>query len=57
MSIFLDLCNFFGISAEAPTTLGELFPWLMQIAVAVGLVAYILHWIFSVTKFASRGRW
>ena len=56
MSIFLDLCNFFGISAEAPTTLGELFPWLMQIVVAVFIVTIVLRSIFRLSRFAARGR-
>ena len=56
MAIFTELCDLFGITAEAPTTLGELFAWFMQIAVAVVIIVFAMRFIFGVIRYASRGR-
>ena len=40
-SIFNDLLTFFGISTTAPQNLGELFPWLLSILVALTLFLFV----------------
>ena len=39
-SLFYDLLTFFGITAAAPQNLGELFPWLLSILVALTLFVF-----------------
>ena len=55
-SIFLDLCAFFGITAEAPQNLGELLPWLLQIVVALSLVLFCFGMVREIVKTICRGR-
>lgn len=55
-SIFTDLCSFFGISVQSPQTLGELFPWLIQILIAVVLVLFVFSIIKDFVKIFARGK-
>ena len=55
-ALFADLCAFFGIAAEAPETLGELFPWLFQILVAMALVLFVFSMVRDIVKTICRGR-
>lgn len=55
-SIFADLLTFFGIAAEAPQTLGDLFPWLLSILVAMALFLFVFSIIKDFTHTFSRGR-
>lgn len=55
-SIFSDLCAFFGITAEAPQTLGELIPWLLQVVIALALVLFVFSMVREVVKTICRGR-
>ena len=55
-TIFADLMAFFGISADAPTNLGELFPWLLQIVVAIGLFLFVFGMIRDFVVTFGRGR-
>ena len=55
-TIFYELCTFFGITAEAPETLGELFPWLSQVLVAMALVYFAFSMISGIVKTICRGR-
>ncbi len=55
-AFFLELCSFFGINAEAPQTLGELFPWLLQILVALALVLFCFGMVREIVKTICRGR-
>lgn len=40
-TLFAQLCDFFGLSMEAPTNLGELFPWLFTVLLAVGIFLFV----------------
>ncbi len=44
-SLFYDLLTFFGISTTAPQNLGELFPWLLSILVALTLFLFVFGMI------------
>ena len=55
-TFFYDLCTFFGITADAPQTLGELIPWLLQILVALALVLFVFSMIWDFVKTIGRGR-
>lgn len=55
-SIFADLCTFFGINIQAPQNLGDLFPWLIQIIVAVVLVLFVFSIIKDFVKIFARGK-
>lgn len=56
-SLFSDLLVFFGISADAPQNLGELFPWLLSILVAITLFLFVFGIIKDFTHTFSRGRY
>ncbi len=55
-SIFYELCTFFGITAEPPQNLAELFPWLLQVLVAMALVYFMFRMIGGIVKTIGRGR-
>ena len=55
-SLFYDLLTFFGISTTAPHNLGELFPWLLSILVALTLFLFVFGIIKDFTHTFARGR-
>ena len=55
-TLFADLCAFFGITAEAPETIGELFPWLFQVLVCMAVVLYVFRMMWDLCGVFSRGR-
>ena len=55
-SIFYDLLTFFGITTEAPQTLGELFPWLLSILVALTLFLFVFGMIRDFVRAFGRGK-
>lgn len=55
-TIFSDLCAFFGLTATAPESLGELFPWLLQILIALGVVLFVFGMIKDFMQTFARGR-
>ena len=55
-TLFADLCAFFGITAEAPETIGELFPRLFQVLVCMAVVLYVFLMMWDLCGVFSRGR-
>ena len=55
-AVFADLLDFFGISATAPQNLGELFPWLLSILVAMSLFLFVFSIIKDFTHTFARGK-
>lgn len=55
-SLFSDLLTFFGISTTAPQTLGELFPWLFSILVALTLFLFVFGMIKDFVHTFGRGK-
>ena len=43
-TFFADLCAFFGVNA-APANLAELFPWLAQVLLSIGLFLFVFGMI------------
>lgn len=56
-SIFNDLLTFFGLSATAPQTLGELIPWLLSVCIAVGLFLFVFSMIGTFVRNFTGRRW
>lgn len=42
-TIFHDFLQFFGVTATAPNTLGELIPWLLSICFAIAFVLFFIR--------------
>lgn len=55
-SLFADLLAFFGITAAAPQNLGELFPWLLSILVALTLFLFVFGMIKDFVHTFGRGK-
>ena len=55
-SLFYDLLTFFGINAAAPQNLGELFPWLLSILVALTLFLFVFVMIKDSVHTFGRGK-
>ena len=55
-SLFYDLLPFFGISTTAPQNLGELFPWLLSILVALTLFLFVVGIIKDFVHTFGRGK-
>lgn len=55
-SLFSDLLTFFGISTTAPQNLGELFPWLFSILVALTLFLFVFGMIKDFVHTFGRGK-
>lgn len=55
-SLFSDLLAFFGITAVAPQNLGELFPWLLSILVALTLFLFVFGMIKDFVHTFGRGK-
>lgn len=55
-TLFVDLMNFFGLSAAAPENLGELFPWLFSVVLAVGVFLYVFEIVKDFVHTFARGR-
>ena len=55
-SLFYDLVTFFGITATAPQNLGELFPWLLSILVALTLFLFVFGMIKDFVHMFGRGK-
>lgn len=55
-SLFNELLTFFGISTTAPETLGELFPWLLSILVALALFLFVFGMIRDFVRAFGRGK-
>lgn len=55
-SLFYDLLTFFGITAAAPQNLGELFPWLLSILVALTLFLFVFGMINDFVHTFGRGK-
>ena len=55
-SIFNDLLSFFGITAAAPQNLGELFPWLLSILVALTLFLFVFGMIKDFVHTFAKGK-
>lgn len=55
-SLFYDLLTFFGISTTAPQNLGELFPWLLSILVALTLFLFVFGIIKGFVHTFGRGK-
>lgn len=55
-SIFNDLLTFFGITAAAPQNLGDLFPWVLSIHVALTLFLFVFGMIKDFVHTFGRGK-
>lgn len=55
-SLFYDLLTFFGITAATPQNLGELFPWLLSILVALTLFLFVFGMIKDFVHTFGRGK-
>lgn len=55
-AIFSDLLTFFGISTAPPQNLGDLFPWLLSILVAMSLFLFVFSIIKDFTHTFARGK-
>lgn len=53
--IFSELCSFFGVSA-APSCFSECVPWLLQVLIMLGLLAFLMIFFKAVFLGLVRGR-
>lgn len=51
--VILNYLSFLGVNNYSPTTISELFVWVILVMVCVGIIKFVLSCIFWLTKKAS----